>query len=65
MDEQASKDHLDAQRYRALRWVMCASKQQQEQAQQWLDPLLDNGQTPTPALLDAALDLLAAYVAKL
>jgi hypothetical protein len=64
MDEQASKDYLDAQRYRALRWAMCASEEQQEQARQWLDPLLGDDQ-PTPALLDAALDLLAAYVAKL
>jgi hypothetical protein len=64
MDEQANNDARDAQRYRALRWVMCASEAQQEQAQQWLDPLMGD-QAPTPALLDAALDLLAAYVATL
>lgn len=59
-------DTLDAQRYRAFRWMMCATEEDQEKAQQFLAPLLgDTGDDPTPALLDTALDHLAAYLATL
>lgn len=64
--DQPINDTVDAQRYRAFRWVMCASEEQQDQVREWMAPLMqDDDEAATPELLDAALDLLAAHLATL
>lgn len=65
--EQAINDTIaaDAQRYRAFRWVMCATDAQREVAEQLLKPLVEGTDEATPALLDAVMDKLADHMATL
>lgn len=56
---------IDARRYQAFRWLLCASETEQEPLRDVLGPLLDDSAEPTPAQLDEVLDALADHLAAL